>query len=280
MHNDNPHNNSYNFDELIIAYPLLSSFVFTNQFNTKTIDFSNPKAVKALNTALLKKYYNIQFWEFSDDNLCPPIPSRADYIYHLNDLIKPSTNIKVLDIGTGASLIYPLLGNAIYDWKFIATDIDNKSIENAKNIITKNNLDKLIKLRLQTDKANILNGVILTDDFFDVSMCNPPFYKSKEEATKAHFRKQKNLKINSTERNFSGNANELWYKGGEKAFLHNYIFQSKEFQKQFNWFTSLVSKKDLLKDLKRSLKKLKAKEIKIIQMKQGNKISRILAWRF
>jgi len=280
IHNNNIHNNNYNFDALINTYTLLKDFVFINKFNTKTIDFSNPKAVKVLNTALIKNHYNINYWKFSDENLCPPIPSRVDYIHHLNDLIEPSKNIKVLDIGTGASLIYPLLGNAIYNWKFIATDIDIKSIENAQEIISKNKLEKNINLRLQSNKKNILNGIILADDYFNVSMCNPPFYKSEEEALKATSRKLKNLNITTKERNFSGNANELLYNGGEKAFLHNYIFQSKQYKEQCEWFTSLVSKKELLKDLKRSLKKLNAKDIKVINMEQGNKISRILAWRF
>jgi len=46
--------------------------------------------VKVLNTALLFKYYNIQSWNFPDDNLCPPISGKVDYIHHLADLLKTS----------------------------------------------------------------------------------------------------------------------------------------------------------------------------------------------
>jgi len=83
----------------------LTPFVFINKYDTKTIDFGNPNAVKALNTALLFKYYHIEFWEFDDAHLCPPIPGRVDYIHHVNTLLKSSRiidQIHVLDIGTGA----------------------------------------------------------------------------------------------------------------------------------------------------------------------------------
>jgi 23S rRNA (adenine1618-N6)-methyltransferase len=281
MHPKNKHKDNYNLDELCSVYSPLTEFVFINKHQTKTIDFANAKAVKALNTALLKNHYQIKYWEFSDDNLCPPIPSRVDYIHYLAELIPQNNNkITVLDIGTGATCIYPLLGNAIYKWNFIATDIDENSIVNAKKIIKQNNLENKIIFRLQKNKDNILKGIINPNDYFTISMCNPPFYTSEEDALKATNRKLKNLNLDTKERNFSGKANELWYKGGEKAFLHNYLYESSRYKEQFDWFSSLVSKKELIKDIKRSLKKLGATEIKVINMEQGNKISRIIAWRF
>ena len=281
MHKNNLHNNLYDLNALCTTYPLLKEYVFINKYKIQTLDFSNPKAVKILNTALLQHHYAIQYWNFPNENLCPPIPSRADYIHYLSDLISSKNKkITVLDIGTGATCIYPLLGQALFKWEFIGTDIDNNSIKNATQIVAKNQLQKEIKFRLQPNKNNILNGVVQANDFFDVSMCNPPFYKTELEAVQANTKKNKNLKLSSTSRNFSGNANELWYKGGEKAFLHNYIYESSLYKKQFHWFTSLVSKKELLKDLKRSLKKLGATTIKVVEMNQGSKISRFIAWKY
>jgi len=138
LHSKNKHNSSYNFTELITVYPALKEVVFVNSYGTETIDFANPEAVRAINTALLFKYYNITFWDFPSDNLCPPIPGRVDYIHHLADLLNSSkiTNpIVVLDIGTGANCIYPLLGNAEYDWQFTGTDIDKKSLDRAGKIV-------------------------------------------------------------------------------------------------------------------------------------------------
>jgi 23S rRNA (adenine1618-N6)-methyltransferase len=110
-------------------------------------------------------------------------------------------------------------------------------------------------------------------------MCNPPFFKSAEEAQGANKRKNKNLG-NNTVRNFSGNNNELWYVGGEKAFLHNYLYESSLYKTQSTWFTSLVSKKENIKSLQKSSEKLGAKEFKVIPMSQGNKVTRIACWRF
>jgi len=284
LHPNNKHKKGYNFKELCEVYPLLQDFVFVNSYNTETIDFANPKAVKAINTALLFKYYNIQFWDFPDDNLCPPIPGRVDYIHYLNDLLKSSgieKNINVLDIGVGANCIYPLLGNAEYQWNFIGTDIDKKSIDRAEKIIKKNGLSEVIKLKQQKDATQIFQGILNEDAKFSATICNPPFYKSQEDAMLANARKLEGLGKQSDEaRNFSGKQQELWYKGGEKAFLHTYLYESSMFKTQCFWYTTLVSKKENAESMLPSLKKLGATEIKTIPMHQGNKVTRIVAWTF
>lgn len=285
FHTKNKHKSGYDLDALCEVYPDLLPFVFDNVYETRTIDFANPKAVKALNTALLFKHYNITFWEFPENNLCPPIPGRVDYIHHVADLLKSSgikKNITVLDIGTGASCIYPILGHAEYHWNFVGTDIDKMSLNCAQSIVDKNGLNESISLRHQKDITEIFKGVLLENDTFSVSICNPPFYKSEAEALEATTRKLKGLNRAEGEvvRNFAGTYNELWYKGGEKAFLHNYLYESSLFKEQCQWFTCLVSKKDLVKGIRTSLKKLGATNIKTINMGQGNKISRIVAWTF
>lgn len=282
FHPNNTHNSGYNFSELTKANPALKAFVIENEYGNTTVDFSDPKAVKEINRSLLIAYYNIKLWEFPDENLCPPIPGRVDYIHHLNDLLtesKITQDITVLDIGTGATCIYPLLGNAVYGWNFVGTDIDLNSLDSAQDIIDDNELDPQILLRQQFDENNILTGIIEKEDAFTIAMCNPPFYKSAEEARGANRRKTRNLGTNAV-RNFAGNNNELWYVGGEKAFLHNYLFQSSLFKKQCIWFTSLVSKKENIESLQKSAKKLGAVVFKIIPMHQGNKVTRIVAWRF
>ncbi|NMH86161.1 23S rRNA (adenine(1618)-N(6))-methyltransferase RlmF [Flavivirga sp. Y03] len=286
FHVNNKHKSGYDLNKLCHTYPDLKWFVFENKYKTQTIDFANPKAVKALNKALLFTHYNVKFWEFPDTNLCPPIPGRVDYIYHLADLLKQSginKNIGVLDIGTGASCIYPILGHAEYGWDFVGTDIDKRSLRYAQKIISKNGLEKAIVLRHQINSSNILKGVLKESDKFSAAICNPPFYKSEIEAVEATKKKLKDLNKNGAKelvRNFSGTHNELWYKGGEKAFIHNYLYESSLFKNQCSWFTTLVSKKELIKGVQVSLKKIGATEIKVINMGQGHKISRIVAWTF
>jgi 23S rRNA (adenine1618-N6)-methyltransferase len=282
LHPKNAHKEGYDFKALLKVYPALQNWMTTNPHGNSTIDFSNPKAVRALNAALLKKYYGIIDWIFPEENLCPPIPGRVDYIHYLHDLLNESgltKNIRVLDIGTGATCIYPLLGARVYDWNFVATDIELDSLDAAQDIIDDNDLDAKIELRQQFDENNILTGIIESDDIFSASMCNPPFYGSAEEARGANRRKTRNLGTNAV-RNFAGNSNELWYIGGEKAFLHNYLYQSSLHQNTCVWFTSLVSKKENVQSLEKSATKLKATAFKVIPMHQGNKVTRIVAWSF
>jgi 23S rRNA (adenine1618-N6)-methyltransferase len=279
LHPRNKFNKGYDFDALIKINPKLETFVSKNQFDVITIDFSNPDGVKELNKALLFSYDKISVWDFPKENLCPPIPGRLDYIHYLADVMGAEENIKILDIGTGATCIYPLLGAAEYDWNFVATDIDFKSLDTAQDIIHDNNLGNKIELRQQPDENNVLKGILKNEDSFTAVMCNPPFFKSEEEAQGANKRKNKNLG-NNTIRNFSGNNNELWYVGGEKAFLHNYLYESSLFKDKSKWFTSLVSKKENIVGLQESSVKLGAIEFKVIPMSQGNKVTRIACWRF
>ena len=282
LHPNNIHRHGYDFEKLCAENPDLSTFVFENKYNTKTIDFANPKAVKVLNAVLLKSYYTVTDWDFPEENLCPPIPGRVDYIHHLNDLLNDSgiiNNTRILDVGTGATCIYPILGHVLFNWSFLGSDIDASSLENSKAIINKNNFEASIELYHQEDETIILNKDFFKNTF-SASMCNPPFYASQYEAVEANARKLKGLGIDKTARNFGGVQNELWYKGGEKAFLHNYLYQSSLFKNDCYWYTSLVSKKENIISMETSLKKLGAIEIKVIPMHQGNKITRIIAWTY
>lgn len=285
LHPRSFHNKPYNFQELTVKVPELKQFIVKNREGVDTVQFANPKAVYYLNKALLFHFYHLNFWDIPHQNLVPPIPGRADYIHYLSDLLKVDNleEITVLDIGTGASLVYPLIGSSVYNWNFVATDIEPKSIEIAQEIINRNlHLASKITLRHQPDQKKMLSGIITKNDYFDAVMCNPPFFKSKKEAEAQTFRKLKGLDKRKTPKlinNFSGESNELWCNGGELSFVLNYVKESTLFKTQVSWFTTLISNEDHLKPLQTELKK-SAKEIKVIDMAQGNKKSRILAWRF
>lgn len=287
LHKRNKHNGQYDFTKLTAEYPPLKKYVFVNEYGTQTIDFFNPKGVKALNKALLISYYNIKYWDIPKDYLCPSIPGRANYIHYIADLINPleeAVSRRCLDIGTGANCIYPIIGCAEYGWTFVGTDINPAAISNAHKIITCNpSLAHKIELRLQSDSMNIFEGVIAQDDYFDATICNPPFHSSAQEAQEGTLRKMSNLKgkrVTKAELNFGGNNYELCCEGGEIRFLLTMIAQSVKFQKNCGWFTAMVSKEKSLRTLYTALKKAGAAEYKTIEMYQGTKISRILAWRF
>jgi 23S rRNA (adenine1618-N6)-methyltransferase len=256
------------------------------------VDFANPKAVRALNTALLKHYYGIAFWEFPEQNLCPAIPGRADYIHYMADLLQASNfgsmpageKVTCLDTGTGASCIYPLIGVVEYNWNFIATDIDLTAVESAKSIILENkNLHGKVDCRLQKEPKDVFYGILRKEDKVDITICNPPFHASAEEALKGTQRKVKNLsgeKKNRPELNFSGVSNELICEGGEHRFIHNMIRESRNFGKNCYWFSTLVSKQSNLKGIYKALEKNQAQQVKTIPMGTGNKSTRIVAWSF
>ncbi|MDD2633986.1 MAG: 23S rRNA (adenine(1618)-N(6))-methyltransferase RlmF [Bacteroidales bacterium] len=292
LHPRNKHRERYDLDALSQTYPALKEFIITTEYGKTSIDFFNNFAVKALNIALLKHYYNVDYWDIPPRYLVPPIPGRADYLHYVADLLALSnkgnvprgSDVKCFDIGVGASCVYPIIGVAEYGWSFVCSEIDKKAFEASAKIIEKNaGLSGLVNLKLQEDKYKIFDKIIAKDDLIDVVICNPPFHASLEEAKKANLRKLSNLKrkrANNEERNFGGVNQELWCVGGERKFVKNMIHESLKFGYTCFWFTSLISKDENVFYLKKELERVKAKEIKLIPMGQGNKISRILAWTF
>ena len=291
LHPRNIHRNSYDFEELIASVPELKHYVFKNNYDTLTINFSLQEAVKLLNKALLLQYYNVKNWDIPEGNLCPPIPGRADYIHYIADLLAENSNeipkgssIKGLDVGVGANLVYPLIAHQTYGWEMLGTDINQKSLENAQNILNNNpDFSSNIQLKFQPDSDFIFKNILNSEDKFTFSMCNPPFHESAEDALQGNRRKTKNLRNSKFQKpvlNFGGNQSELWCEGGEMAFIKKMINESVEFQSQVLWFTTLVSKKDHLHQLITLLKNLNVPEFKTIEMSQGQKVSRILAWTF
>ncbi|MDX1362987.1 MAG: 23S rRNA (adenine(1618)-N(6))-methyltransferase RlmF [Arenibacter latericius] len=280
MHLKNPFIEDYDFDRLILKHPELKDFVFVNKYGNKTIKFGNKNAVKALNTAILKLHYGLNFWDIPEDNLCPPIPGRLDYLLYVSDLI-PKSKIRLLDIGTGASMIYPILGSQHFNWQCTGSEVSLASLKNAEIIIENNQVLEKIELRHQRFKNKILEHIVHPDDVFDVVVCNPPFFKNKSEAVRSNKRKVHNLGLKEKDsQNFGGLSNELWYKGGETAFIKKMATESLQFKDQIHWFTSLVSQKENLKDIKRAINKTHPTSVKVINMDQGNKKSRFIAWTF
>ncbi len=292
LHPRNKNREQYDLRALTAALPELKSHVRVNDFGNESIDFSDPRAVKLLNQALLNHYYGIKNWDFPDDNLCPPIPGRADYIHHLADLLGGSNGgviplgdkVTCLDVGTGASCIYPIVGVAEYGWRFIGTDIDPRSLASAQHIIHSNpSLHGKIELRLQKDPKAIFQGLLNKEERIDITLCNPPFHASLEEAQQGTRRKVENLSGKKTKvpvLNFSGISNELITDGGEYGFIQQMIRESKAFGKSCCWFSTLVSKHSHLKGIYKLLEESEVRHVKTISMGTGNKISRIVAWTF
>ncbi len=292
LHPRNKNRERYDLLALVAAIPELKNYIILNKLKAESVDFAQPMAVKLLNKALLKQYYAIKYWEFPDENLCPPIPGRADYLHHIADLlsdgqletIPKGEKITCLDVGVGASCIYPIIGVTEYGWRFIGSDIDAKSIASAQKIVNSNTaLQGKIECKLQKNPKNVFYNIIGNEDKVDFTICNPPFHSSIASAQQGSRRKIKNLtgqKVKTPELNFSGIGNELICEGGEYQFIHTMVWESKKFAKNCYWFTTLVSKQSNLKGIYKALQNFEAQQIKTISLGTGNKSTRIVAWTF
>ncbi|QFG53364.1 23S rRNA (adenine(1618)-N(6))-methyltransferase RlmF [Chryseobacterium sp.] len=292
LHIRNKNRERYDLNALKEAEPALGNYIKPNKYGDDSVEFANPEAVKLLNKALLSHYYGIKHWDFPADNLCPPIPGRADYLHYMADLLGQSNfgsipegeKITVLDIGVGANCIYPALGVSEYGWKFVGSDADPNSVASAGKIAESNEqLKDNVEIRLQPDADSVFHGIIGDGERFDFTLCNPPFHSSEEEAEKGTQRKVRNLtgkKAAEAELNFSGISQELIYPGGEIAFIRKMIKESRAFGKNCYWFTTLVSKESNLKKVYSALEEAQIVYRKTIPMGTGNKVSRIVAWTF
>ena len=290
LHPRNLHQGRYDFSVLTAAEPQLAEFVCSNPAGEPTIDFADPAAVMMLNKALLAKYYQVKYWQLPGGYLCPPIPGRADYVHYLADLLARSypalptgKQIQLLDIGTGANVIYPIIAAQSYGWQVTGSDIDKVALKAAALIVTANAALKLrITIVAQPDVEAIFSGVIASGQRFHLTMCNPPFFTSQAEAEAASSRKWTNLgkAEQGGRRNFAGQQHELWCDGGELKFVSRMITQSQLFKQQVCWFSSLVSQQKHLAPLQKLLRSVGVVQSEVIEMRQGQKVSRILAWSF
>lgn len=294
FHPRNRHQGRYDFARLIAAHPPLQAFVRANAYADQSIDFADPQAVRALNAALLALHYGIKKWQIPPQYLCPPIPSRADYVHHLADLLAADTKgnipkdsaVRLLDIGTGANCIYPLIAQREYGWQVVGSDIDGGALASAQAILDANAIPAAqIELRMQSERNAIFKGVVKNGERFHLSLCNPPFHASMAEAQAGTRRKVSNLgktapRKGAASLNFGGQANELVCPGGEEGFILRMIEESARIPQQCLWFTSLVSKAATLPALSRALQRVGVVQSQLIKMKHGQKESRVLAWSF
>lgn len=293
LHPRNPHRGRYDFGLLIACTPELAVFVATNEHGVETINFADPMAVKTLNRALLRQQYGIADWDIPAQYLCPPIPGRADYVHYLADLlaeggaIPQGPSVRVLDIGVGANCVYPLIGHRSYGWQFVGTDIDPAALANAQRILDANGLNDAIGLRLQRSRTSVFAGVLESGEVFDLSMCNPPFHASLDEARAGTQRKWRNLDKQPGKGaagrpvlNFGGQSAELCCEGGEEAFVSRMVVESARCPDRCLWFTTLISKSASLPGVYRALEKAGVWESRTQDMAQGQKKSRIVAWTF
>ena len=285
MHPRNRYRQGYDFDALARIEPELQPLLITKPDGNTSLDFTKPEAVRLLNKALLRRDYGLEFWDVPAGNLVPGVPGRLDYVHVIADLLADlpggaPKHVRGLDIGTGASVVYPILGVGEYGWRFVASDIDAAALRAAGAIVEFNRkLKGRIELRRQGNPQHIFRGVVSPNDRFAFSMCNPPFFESAAAAEASARLKWRKLKgSDSATLNFGGQANELWTEGGEPAFLRRMIQESVGFRQNIGWFSTLVSQRGYLKLAEQVFRKVKPKRKRVIDIDAGAKARRVLAW--
>jgi 23S rRNA (adenine1618-N6)-methyltransferase len=295
LHPRNRHRGRYDFPALIESLPELAAHARPNIYGDLSIDFADPLAVKALNCAILKHFYGISGWDIPPGYLCPPIPGRADYLHHLADLLAASNGgvvprgpaVRGLDIGVGANAVYPIIGQAEYGWSFVGSEIDLAALFSAQAIADANPvLGAALELRHQVEPANVLTGLFRAGEAFDLVLCNPPFHASLAEAEAGSRRKWRNLgkaapsEGEAPRLNFGGQPTELWCLGGEVGFVRRMVRESARFKPYCLWFSALVSREDNVPLIEAMLDEAGVSQMQVIDLAQGQKKSRIVAWSF
>ncbi|KAK2745665.1 hypothetical protein FQN57_003561 [Myotisia sp. PD_48] len=250
------------------------------------INFQDPNAVRQLTASLLHRDFGLDI-DLPDDRLCPPVPNRFNYIRWIQDLIDctspeyhegydPNRDIAGLDIGTGASCIYPLLGvSGREKWRFVATDIDEKNLHYSRKNVSNNRLDSRIRIIDVTPQDSLIPlGTKIPLNSLDFTMCNPPFYESQDEMSKSAKEKQEPPLSACT-----GAPVEMVTPGGEVAFITRMIQDSCRLGEAVQWYSSMVGKRSSVFQIVEELHRVENKNWAVTEFIQGEKTRRwAIAW--
>ena len=277
MHQKNPYKTPPNFKEMAVKYPEFRKVVTQDLSGKIHLDFNNPTAVRTLTKLLFLKDFGLSV-EIPEGSLVPTLPSRLNYLLWVEDLLSllPSqvgeSSVRGLDIGAGASAVYPLLGAKHFGWRMVATETDPDNFKAASENVMRNDLSSSITL-INTGQGKIFDGVLSGDDEelkeqerFQFSMCNPPFYKQDQPVPDLE-----NV----------GTETEMRTSGGEVEFVRRMIEESEVFTRQVDIFTVLLGHKSSLSPLKQQLhKSRKVSSFVSTEFCQGKTMRWGLAWTF
>jgi len=119
-----------------------------------------------------------EFWSFSlevNNSVLIPRPDTEVIVEEALNLCRKmdSSEIKILDIGTGSGAIALALAAEITGAKVVATDIS----EAAVNLAKKNAAALGLKEKIDFRHGNLFEPV---NGFFDIIICNPPYISARE----------------------------------------------------------------------------------------------------
>lgn len=266
------------FSYLASKYPEFQQHVQTSLMGRPVVNFKEPEAVRALTCTLLKEDFGLTI-EIPLERLIPTVPLRLNYIHWVEDLINGQKQPRRgIDIGTGASCIYPLLGATMNGWYFLATEVDDICFDYAKKNVEQNNLADLIKVVKVPQKTLLMDALKEeTEIVYDFCMCNPPFFANQMEAKGVNSRNSRRPPPSSVN---TGGVTEIMAEGGELEFVKRIIQDSLQLKKRLRWYSCMLGKKCSLAPLKEELKKQGVPKVTYTEFCQGRTMRWALAWSF
>lgn len=279
MHPRNIYAASPDFVALARSYPPLRPYVFLTHTGP-SIDFKNPIAQRRLTEALLRIDFDISL-SLPENRLCPPIPNRLNYVLWIQDIIRETAPdvavVRGIDIGTGASTVYPLLACRLEPtWQFVATDVDKDSLTSARENVSRNHLsDRVIITETSPSKPLLFPLEKDTTSMYEFTMCNPPFYSSTEEMAQSAETKEFGPNAVCT-----GAEVEMITPGGEVAFVSRIIMESLRHKARCRWYTSMLGKMISLHEIVSLLRNNLVDNYAITEFVQGQTRRWAIAWSF
>ncbi|KAJ5145958.1 uncharacterized protein N7515_000522 [Penicillium bovifimosum] len=263
------------------------------------LDFNDPAAIRQLTTTLLEQDFGLKV-EIPDDRLCPPY--RLNYILWLQDLIdstagglhegydkgrevvgldmyvKKQSLVHLAVIGYSnrvaveqdASAYIPCwvarLGNS--------GNVDENNIRTAQHNVALNNLDSRIQLVKSAPAGPLFPLDQIGQETLDFTMCNPPFYTSRDELVRSAEEK-KRVPFSAC----TGAEVEMVTDGGEVAFVKRMVDESLQSRTRIQWYTSMFGKLSSVSVILEKLIKHDNHNFAVTEFDQGGKTKRwAVAW--
>ncbi|XP_052053724.1 RNA N6-adenosine-methyltransferase METTL16 [Apodemus sylvaticus] len=270
------------FAYLASKYPDFKQHIQINLNGRVSLNFKDPEAVRALTCTLLREDFGLSI-DIPLERLIPTVPLRLNYIHWVEDLIGHQDSDKTtlrrgIDIGTGASCIYPLLGATLNGWYFLATEVDDMCFNYAKKNVEQNNLSDLIKVVKVPQKTLLMDALKEESEIvYDFCMCNPPFFANQLEAKGVNSRNSRRPPPSSVN---TGGITEIMAEGGELEFVKRIIHDSLQLKKRLRWYSCMLGKKCSLAPLKEELRTQGVPKVTFTEFCQGRTMRWALAWSF
>lgn len=182
-----------------------------------------------------------------------------------------------IDIGVGASCIYPLLGCAVRaNWRFGGTDVDETSLGHAQKQVVLNDMQSRIRLKKAVSQGPILDLKALGIEHADFIMCNPPFFTSKQDMLATHLTKKVSPSAVCT-----GADVEMITEGGDLGFVSKIVDESTKLRGQVQWYSSMLGKLSSAQAVVQKLKQTGASNWAVTSLQAGHVTKRwAVAWSF